>query len=35
MVSFTGSNRVGKRVAELAAASVKRVALELGASRPR
>lgn len=30
MVSFTGSNRVGKRVAELAAASVKRVALELG-----
>jgi aldehyde dehydrogenase (NAD+) len=30
MVSFTGSTRVGKRVAELAAASVKRVALELG-----
>ncbi len=30
MVSFTGSTRVGKRVSELAAASVKRVALELG-----
>ncbi|MGH9079124.1 MAG: aldehyde dehydrogenase family protein, partial [Acidimicrobiales bacterium] len=30
MVSFTGSTRAGKRVAELAAASVKRVALELG-----
>lgn len=30
MVSFTGSTRSGKRVAELAAASVKRVALELG-----
>jgi betaine-aldehyde dehydrogenase len=30
MVSFTGSTRAGKRVAELAAASIKRVALELG-----
>jgi acyl-CoA reductase-like NAD-dependent aldehyde dehydrogenase len=30
MVSFTGSTRAGKRVAELAAASVKKVALELG-----
>ncbi len=30
MVSFTGSNPVGKRVLELAAATVKRVALELG-----
>ena len=30
MVSFTGSTRAGKRVAELAAQGVKRVALELG-----
>jgi acyl-CoA reductase-like NAD-dependent aldehyde dehydrogenase len=30
MVSFTGSTRAGKRVSELAAAAVKRVALELG-----
>jgi len=30
MVSFTGSTRAGKRVAELAARTVKRVALELG-----
>ncbi len=30
MVSFTGSTRAGRRVQELAAASVKRVALELG-----
>jgi len=30
MVSFTGSTRAGKRVAELAAANVKRVQLELG-----
>ncbi|MDP9101761.1 MAG: aldehyde dehydrogenase family protein [Actinomycetota bacterium] len=30
MVSFTGSTRAGRRVAELAAATVKRVALELG-----
>jgi betaine-aldehyde dehydrogenase len=30
MVSFTGSTRAGKRVSELAARSVKRVALELG-----
>jgi aldehyde dehydrogenase (NAD+)/betaine-aldehyde dehydrogenase len=30
MVSFTGSTRAGKRVSELAAADVKKVALELG-----
>ncbi len=30
MVSFTGSTRAGRRVMEVAAASVKRVALELG-----
>jgi betaine-aldehyde dehydrogenase len=30
MVSFTGSTRAGKRISELAAATVKRVALELG-----
>jgi aldehyde dehydrogenase (NAD+) len=30
MVSFTGSTRAGRRVCELAAQSVKRVALELG-----
>jgi acyl-CoA reductase-like NAD-dependent aldehyde dehydrogenase len=30
MVSFTGSTRAGRRVAEVAAQSVKRVALELG-----
>ena len=30
MVSFTGSTRAGKRVAELGAETVKRVALELG-----
>jgi aldehyde dehydrogenase (NAD+) len=30
MVSFTGSTRAGKRVSELAAITVKRVALELG-----
>ena len=30
MISFTGSTRAGKRVAEIASASVKRVALELG-----
>ena len=30
MVSFTGSTRAGKRVSELAAPTVKRVALELG-----
>ncbi len=30
MVSFTGSTRAGKRVAELATQTVKRVALELG-----
>ncbi|HLF84292.1 MAG TPA: aldehyde dehydrogenase family protein [Blastocatellia bacterium] len=30
MISFTGSTRAGKRVSELAAQTVKRVALELG-----
>jgi acyl-CoA reductase-like NAD-dependent aldehyde dehydrogenase len=30
MVSFTGSTRAGKRVSEVAAATIKRVALELG-----
>jgi len=30
MVSFTGSTRAGKRVAELASKTIKRVALELG-----
>jgi len=30
MISFTGSTRAGKRISEVAAATVKRVALELG-----
>lgn len=30
MISFTGSTRAGKRIAEVAAGTVKRVALELG-----
>ena len=30
MISFTGSTRAGKRISELASASIKRVALELG-----
>jgi len=34
MISFTGSTRAGKRVSELAARSVKRVALELGGKNP-
>src|SRR5437660_7321601 len=34
MVSFTGSTRAGKRVSELAAQSVKAVALELGGKSP-
>jgi aldehyde dehydrogenase (NAD+) len=34
MVSFTGSTRAGRRVSELAAQSVKRVALELGGKSP-
>jgi acyl-CoA reductase-like NAD-dependent aldehyde dehydrogenase len=34
LVSFTGSTRAGVRVAELAAPSVKRVALELGGKSP-
>jgi aldehyde dehydrogenase (NAD+) len=34
MVSFTGSTQAGKRVAELAAHTVKRVALELGGKSP-
>ncbi|MEM7542152.1 MAG: aldehyde dehydrogenase family protein [Pseudomonadota bacterium] len=34
MVSFTGSTRAGKRIAALAADTVKRVALELGGKSP-
>jgi acyl-CoA reductase-like NAD-dependent aldehyde dehydrogenase len=34
MISFTGSTRAGRRVAELAAQSIKRVALELGGKSP-
>jgi acyl-CoA reductase-like NAD-dependent aldehyde dehydrogenase len=34
MVSFTGSTRAGRRISELSAASVKRVALELGGKSP-
>ncbi len=34
MISFTGSTRAGKRVAELAAGTVKKVALELGGKSP-
>jgi aldehyde dehydrogenase (NAD+) len=34
MVSFTGSTRAGKRVAELAAQTVKKVSLELGGKSP-
>ncbi|MDG4825283.1 aldehyde dehydrogenase family protein [Asanoa sp. WMMD1127] len=34
MVSLTGSTRAGRRVAQVAAASVKRVALELGGKSP-
>src|SRR3979490_3444737 len=34
MISFTGSTRAGRRISELAAQSVKRVALELGGTRP-
>jgi betaine-aldehyde dehydrogenase len=34
MVSFTGSTRAGRRVAELASHSIKRVALELGGKSP-
>jgi aldehyde dehydrogenase (NAD+) len=34
MVSFTGSTRAGKRVSELAAGTVKKVALELGGKSP-
>ncbi|ASU84844.1 aldehyde dehydrogenase family protein [Nocardiopsis gilva YIM 90087] len=34
MVSFTGSTRAGTRVGELAAATVKKVALELGGKSP-
>ena len=34
MVSFTGSTRAGRRVAQLASESVKRVALELGGKSP-
>jgi acyl-CoA reductase-like NAD-dependent aldehyde dehydrogenase len=34
MVTFTGSGRAGRRVSELASASVKRVTLELGGKSP-
>ncbi len=34
MVSFTGSTRAGRRVSELASATVKKVALELGGKSP-
>ncbi len=34
MVSFTGSTRAGKRVSQLAAETIKRVALELGGKSP-
>lgn len=34
-ISFTGSNRAGRRVAELAAATVKPVSLELGGKSPQ
>ncbi|HXY92754.1 MAG TPA: aldehyde dehydrogenase family protein [Acidimicrobiia bacterium] len=34
MMSFTGSTRAGRRVAELSAATVKKVALELGGKSP-
>jgi acyl-CoA reductase-like NAD-dependent aldehyde dehydrogenase len=34
MISFTGSTRAGRRVAELAAQSIKRVTLELGGKSP-
>ena len=34
MVSFTGSTRAGKRIAELAGSQVKKVALELGGKSP-
>jgi len=34
MISFTGSTRAGKRVSALAAATVKRVAVELGGKSP-
>ncbi|MFE1099945.1 aldehyde dehydrogenase family protein [Nocardiopsis alba] len=34
MVSFTGSTRAGTRVSEVAAATIKRVALELGGKSP-
>jgi acyl-CoA reductase-like NAD-dependent aldehyde dehydrogenase len=34
MISFTGSTRAGKRVSELAAQTIKRVALELGGKSP-
>lgn len=34
MVAFTGSNEVGKRIANLASSSVKRLSLELGGKAP-
>ncbi len=34
MISFTGSNRAGRRVSQLGAETIKRVALELGGKSP-
>jgi acyl-CoA reductase-like NAD-dependent aldehyde dehydrogenase len=34
MISFTGSTRAGRRISEIAAATVKPVALELGGKSP-
>lgn len=34
MISFTGSTRAGRRVSEVAAGTVKKVALELGGKSP-
>ena len=34
MISFTGSTRAGRRISELAAATVKRVTLEMGGKSP-
>ena len=35
MISFTGSTAVGKKISEIAAASLKKVALELGGKNPQ
>ena len=34
MISFTGSTRAGKRISEVGAQTVKRIALELGGKSP-